>query len=650
MTCPLPALPNLQQQKTLAKELLEAWRTGAPAAIARLREHHQQYRGQNEDEIPASELKLADAQHVIARECGFASWPRYKIHINQLKSRQRNDEVLEFIRAVTVGDHEEARSRLAADPQLARQDVAEDNEHRALHFAVRKQDAQMVQLLVDHGADPDQGVYPRREATTARALARDRGYEEISAIFDVEDETRRQAARCPNLTVTAAITELADLVKEGEDEAVIGRITGDRSLVDSCDEKGETVLHHAARWGRVDLVNRLIDAGAHLNKMNVDGTRALDIAVRMPGADELRDTCVAVGVTLLKQADIIVSLPTAVALGDIARVRQMADHEPERFRPDVKRRCGLLQIAVRHHQLDTLKLLLDLGCDPDDRHQLLNYPGEVFSWGEPLWLAAGESQYDDATALLAAGADPNGQSYGSGDPVSRAYNNRDRKMIDLLLSRGGAVDLVTAVLEGDAEQASGLLDAGVDDPMRVLGHAIDGGNPVIVERLLTMVAPGELVDGSCDLLSECMRWWRRHPHRKHPDFDTESYFVIAQMLLDAGVDVNGKGRWNYTALHDLVFMGNCWGQILSTSGERERFGRLLLDHGANLNARDDEILSTPLAWAARWNRIELVKLFLEYGAAVNLPDDEPWATPLAWAEKCGNTEVAEILREHGAKA
>jgi ankyrin repeat protein len=133
-------------------------------------------------------------------------------------------------------------------------------------------------------------------------------------------------------------------------------------------------------------------------------------------------------------------------------------------------------------------------------------------------------------------------------------------------------------------------------------------------------------------------------HRKHRDFDNGNYFTIMSMLLDAGVDPNRRGRWNYSCLHDIVFTGNCWGQILSTPEDRVRFGTILLDAGAKLNVRDDEILSTPLSWAARWNRIELVELYLNRGAKTQLPDDEPWATPLAWAQRYGHHEVADLLR------
>ena len=62
--------------------------------------------------------------------------------------------------------------------------------------------------------------------------------------------------------------------------------------------------------------------------------------------------------------------------------------------------------------------------------------------------------------------------------------------------------------------------------------------------------------------------------------------------------------------------------------------------------RDDLLRSTPLGWACRWGRVELVTLLLERGADPVEADAEPWATPLAWAEKMGHDPVLAVLREH----
>lgn len=71
---------NLEQQRKRAKELLKAARADEPAALVRILRH-----------IPPREalLKLADAQFVIARECGFPSWPRLKAHTESLDASRR---------------------------------------------------------------------------------------------------------------------------------------------------------------------------------------------------------------------------------------------------------------------------------------------------------------------------------------------------------------------------------------------------------------------------------------------------------------------------------------------------------------------------------------------------------------------------------
>jgi ankyrin repeat protein len=74
-----------------------------------------------------------------------------------------------------------------------------------------------------------------------------------------------------------------------------------------------------------------------------------------------------------------------------------------------------------------------------------------------------------------------------------------------------------------------------------------------------------------------------------------------------------------------------------------------IDHGADLHARDEDLSSTPLGWAAKFGQRAMVELLLARGAKPNLPDDPPWATPLAWATRRGHGEIAELLRSRGAR-
>jgi ankyrin repeat protein len=70
---------------------------------------------------------------------------------------------------------------------------------------------------------------------------------------------------------------------------------------------------------------------------------------------------------------------------------------------------------------------------------------------------------------------------------------------------------------------------------------------------------------------------------------------------------------------------------------------ILLDAGARLDVRDNLLKSTPLGWACRWGRVEMVKLFLARGADPVEAEAEPWATPHAWAEKMHWPEIVELL-------
>jgi ankyrin repeat protein len=111
---------------------------------------------------------------------------------------------------------------------------------------------------------------------------------------------------------------------------------------------------------------------------------------------------------------------------------------------------------------------------------------------------------------------------------------------------------------------------------------------------------------------------------------------IARLLLDNGLDPSNPNWLRVTPLHFFAGRGD------------QALAELFLDHGAEIDARDEEYSSTPLGWAARGGRREMVELLLARGAKTSLPDDPPWATPLAWAEKRGHTEIAAILRQHGA--
>jgi len=115
----LPARPNLEQYKKQAKELLRDWRGGDADALTRVERHVAR----------GTVASLAGAQLVIAREHGFASWPKFAAEIETLRIArvvaETDDPVAAFLHAATVpkedhdsGTVEEAEAILARYPHV----------------------------------------------------------------------------------------------------------------------------------------------------------------------------------------------------------------------------------------------------------------------------------------------------------------------------------------------------------------------------------------------------------------------------------------------------------------------------------------------------------------------------------------------------
>lgn len=81
----LPARPNLDHLRGQAKALLAELKDGNAAAARAFIEHLPAARALAPDAVRAAQFKLADAQSVVARQSGFASWPVLARHIEQLR-------------------------------------------------------------------------------------------------------------------------------------------------------------------------------------------------------------------------------------------------------------------------------------------------------------------------------------------------------------------------------------------------------------------------------------------------------------------------------------------------------------------------------------------------------------------------------------
>jgi ankyrin repeat protein len=532
--------PDLDQLKRQAKELLKAFAAADPAAIAEVDGHFSGARVET--------FALHDAQLVLARSYGFASWPRLKAFVDGVTVKR-------VIGAVRAGDLETVRAMVALRPELVNLDAAENDEHQALHHAVLCRHAPIVRFLMQHGADARKGIWPHRNATSPLTLATDRSYGEIVDIIR-DEETRR---------ASIAAADARDPTPEAD-------------------------------------------------------------------AVELHDP-----------HEVVKAARHAVATGDAGWLR--ARHAEGALMPDM----GLLGCAVASNRHDMLTLLLELGLDPDEPGTLGGIDDVVPTWGGPLRDCAISGRVQMAEALLAAGANPNTNVYAASPAMFEAYKRQDTPMIALLERYGGRLTPTSVGILGLTAEAARMLEEDADG--RTADEADTPASSVAEDLLWGAIespAPGivRLALDRTGWAREDPRWHRilENGLYLNPSSDRILHLEGFRLTLDR-CDPNVRSRLGATILHDIAASR---GGL--TASDRLTLATVVLDAGARLDVRDDLLHSTPLGWACRWGRSELVTLFLERGADPLEPDAEPWATPLAWAEKMNRSGVLDVLRTHIGEA
>jgi hypothetical protein len=115
-----------------------------------------------------------------------------------------------------------------------------------------------------------------------------------------------------------------------------------------------------------------------------------------------------------------------------------------------------------------------------------------------------------------------------------------------------------------------------------------------------------------------------------------------QRLLEQGTDPNEKAHMGWTPLHEAVYVGEV------------EICRLLLDHGADVNARTgnnqkgSSVDWTPLFMAVSYGKEDIVAELLRYGAEVNITDQRG-VTPMQLAGERKNTRIVALLQSASAK-
>lgn len=625
----LRAHPDLDQLKRQAKELLQAFITGDEKTVAEVNAHYHDPDRQT--------FALHDAQLVLARAYGFESWSKLKAYVDGVTLKRLVD-------AVRTDDIAQVRALLKIRPELAHMSM--DN-LQVLHHAVLNRSSEMVRILMQHGAHARDGVYPHRDATTPITIAAERGYDEIVAIIEEEEQRRRDSMS--GVAGVPAPGELFPAIATGDHERALALLGQNPGLVQARSEEGWTPLHAASRALNERVVSWLLDHGADVMARGWHDLTPLDLAAHF--SDDKRAGAFNTVVASLLRHGATMTPWAAVALGDADWLRTR--HAEGVLANSIEDTGGMLRVAASHDRIEILRLLLDFGFDPDERKRFIGGDEDqvVYTWGMPLWHCASSGKYEMAEMLLSRGADPNADVYASGTPVYRAYSRQDETMIQLLERHGGLANGMVAGLYRRSDLAKRLIAGTAGNPKpdgmfegkplaeELLWAGACGGDPEIVRMALGLVGWSREDPRWFGILEQPLRIWNGDR------FDRGTYLTCFRLILQH-CDPNVRGRTTDSGGFGLTILHSISGsRDHVTAEERVGFATALLDAGARTDVRDNLLKSTPLGWACRWGRVELVKLLLERDADPIEADAEPWATPKAWAQKMGHDQVLALLQE-----
>lgn len=491
----------------------------------------------------------------------------------------------------------------------------------ALPAAIHAGNSDVVQLLMKSGADTTGYLAKKNEETALQAAAYVGDYDLAQVLLGLGASINAPA------TFTDGMTALQGAAYNGNLRLVQLLLSHGAEINASSGWAELTALQAAASSGHVAVVQALLQSGADICP-KYSKTRALGKAIETQNLELIR-LLIRSGAALNGDSPLCdTPLSLAVETGQLHLVQLLlsegadpCDHEA-------------LELAVCRNSFAIVKLLLDSGADADSADLDGVSVIEVAVRQTEDWEANSEVDLDIIQLLLHRGADKR-------RALREVASMGDTEVAQLLLDSGADVNgsptawtsspLVNAAAVGDLKMVRLLLGYGANDRSKALVEAARSSNIELVRLLLRSGADVNFKEtGAYSSFSAL---------EKAAEGDNVE---IVSHLLHCGADTNISDS-GQSALETAAANGNV--EIV----------RLLLNSGVDVvriegSTGDDMIpSSTPLQVAARLGHFGVVDELIKRGADVNSPPQSQWGrTALEGAEEHGRLDTVQLLINAGA--
>ena len=315
--------------------------------------------------------------------CGLRRWPLLVACLGcLLMSPAKAEDAL--INSILKGNHRQAAALLATG---ANANARQPDGSLPLAWAVEQQDAELVRLLLDHGARIDDYV---PSGNAFRPL--------VVACLYASDAVLEQLLQQPinvNVRGPEAIPALS-LCAAHASAKMVDRLLAAGARVDAIDDNGQTALMWAAAHGRIEAFDRLLAAGAAIDQRSVGGLTPLMFAIKSGDAEIASHVLAAGADPTLMATDGTTLLQLALYQHNFAFAEELVDATSDLTAFD---RIGRqpLHVAAQAGELKLVKSFLSLGAPINSRTTNSRVP-----WRYEANFKAGTYEFPKLTAALLA--------------------------------------------------------------------------------------------------------------------------------------------------------------------------------------------------------------------------------------------------------